>query len=114
MERAPGSSNFSFVPAVSWLHTYLPRAEEKGWAAATMRTFQPSIGLHAALLNFSTDVEIEIGLGLDVGLWNGILQAGIGYNLMSDSESGREYLFIGSSLIPLVQAAQQGFTSLMR
>ena len=79
-----------------------------------MRTFQPSVGLHAALLNFSTDVEIEIGLGFDVGLWNGIMQAGIGYNLMSDSESGHQYLFIGSSLIPLVQAAQQGFSSMVR
>jgi hypothetical protein len=53
-------------------------------------------------------------MGVNVGLWNGVLQAGFGYNLMGDGDSGREYVFIGSSLIPLVQAVQQGISSLSR
>jgi len=114
LHRAPDSADFRFVPSVSWLHSYLPRPEEDGLLAGTMRTFQPSVGLHAAILNFDAEVELEIGLGVDVGLWNGVLQAGIGYNLMSNTEAGHTYLFIGSSLIPLVQAVQQGFTSLVR
>lgn len=114
LDRVPGAADFRFVSAVSWLHSYLPRPEEEGFLAGTMRVFQPAAGLHAAILNFDSEEEIEIGMGVNVGLWNGVLQAGFGYNLMGDSGAGREYVFIGSSLIPLVQAVQQGITSLAR
>lgn len=114
LDRAPGAADFRFVSAVSWLHSYLPRPEEEGFLAGTMRVFQPAAGLHAAILNFDSEEEIEIGMGVNLGLWNGVLQAGFGYNLMGDSGYGREYVFIGSSLIPLVQAVQQGITSLAR
>jgi len=112
LDRVPGAADFRFVSAVSWLHSYLPRPEEEGFLAGTMRVFQPAAGLHAAILNFDAREEIEIGMGVNFGLWNGVVQAGFGYNLMGDSESGREYVFIGSSLIPLVQAVQSGITSL--
>jgi hypothetical protein len=61
-----------------------------------------SFGPHAALLPFDPNKEVEIGLGLTVGLWNGILQGGIGYDLMDDSSDG-VYYFVGSSLIGIVQ-----------
>lgn len=114
VQRTPGAADFRFVPAVSWLHSYLPRPEEKGPLASTMRTFQPSAGLHAAILNFDAEEELEIGLGVNMGLWNGVLQAGFGYNLMANDGEGNSYVFIGSSLIPLVQAVQSGFSSMIR
>lgn len=110
----PGSASgneaeFRFTPGVSWLHAYEPRADERGALADWMRSTQMSIGPHALLLQFDTEDEVEVGLGVTAGFWGGVLQVGVGYNLMADGGQGRHYFYLGSSMIALAQAGQRTF-----
>ena len=99
-----GEANFRFGTAVSWLWSYEPRPLSRSFFDGFFRATDFSVGPHAAILPFNQDKEVEIGLGLTAAVWNGILQAGIGWNLMSDDDDSSLYYFVGSSLIPLVQA----------
>ena len=93
-----------FSPSISWLHAWTPRPEDTGTWADLMNTLDPSLGIHAAFLNYSTDNDFEIGLGATFALWQDRLQFGYGYNLQAESSAeGRTYFFIGSSLISLLQ-----------
>ncbi len=108
-EQDAADANFRFTPGVAWLHTYTPRYDEEGFWADLMRATEMNLGPHALLLQFDSETEVEIGLGATIGLWDGVLQFGAGLNLMADGGKGREYFYVGSSLIPLVQAVEQGF-----
>jgi hypothetical protein len=104
-ELAGEQENFRFAPVLSWLHTYHPRPEESSWHSNFWRATGFAGGIHSAFLNFDTNKEVEIGLGITIGLWDGILQGGMGWNLMAEErDEGQTYYFIGSSLIPLLQA----------
>jgi hypothetical protein len=92
-----------FSAALNWMWNYGPRDDDDD--PYLSRSLGWSAGLHAVFLNFGPDNDAEIGLGATVGLWNQTLQFGVGYNPMADSdEDGRVYYFIGSSLVPLLQA----------
>jgi hypothetical protein len=108
-EQDAADANFRFTPGVAWLHAYTPRHDEDGFWADLMRVTEMNIGPHALLLQFDSETEVEIGLGATIGLWDGVLQLGVGLNLMADDGEGREYFYVGSSLIPLAQAVEQGF-----
>jgi hypothetical protein len=107
-----GDADFRFTPGIAWLHSYAPRPDEQGAWAAWMRGSGMSAGPHAMLLQFDTEDEVEVGLGVPVGFWNGVLQLGVGYNLMADGGQDRLYTYIGSSLISLAQAADRSFGAL--
>ncbi len=106
-ELAGGNDQFRFAPTLSWMHHYVPRAEEDGGFASFLRTFRPSLGIHAAFLSFDTGESsdaIQIGLGGTLAFWEDRLQLGAGYNLMADSDDdGRYYFFVGTDLIGLLQ-----------
>ena len=71
------------------------------------RATRVGLGIHATFLNFETqnNESIQIGLGGTLGFWENRLQFGVGYNLMSESrDDGRYYGFVGSDLIGLLQA----------
>ena len=95
--------NSGFSPALSWMWSYGPRDDEDDPYAS--RSLGWGAGLHAVFLHFAPDNAAEIGLGATVGLWGGRVQFGAGYNpFATDNQDGRFYYFIGSSLIPLLQA----------
>jgi hypothetical protein len=94
-----------FSPALAWMLRYTPRPDQTGFWNDFSRWTRWGVGPHAALLNFDPDNDTEIGLGLTVGLWGEILQFGAGYNLMADaSDEAQVYYYVGSSLIPMLQA----------
>jgi len=97
---------FQFSATLAWLHRYHPLPEQEGALYAVLRFLQPAAGIHAAFLNFDSEKEIEIGLGVSVAFWGDRLVLGAGYNLMVEPDERREgvYFFVGSSLIPLLQA----------
>lgn len=104
-ELASGETDYSFAPALVWAWTHYPRPDEDGWWSWVERALQPAYGLHAILLNFDSENDTEVGLGPNLSLWRNRLQFGIGYNFMADdSDDGQIYYFVGSSLIPLLQA----------
>lgn len=99
------SDDAGFSPALAWMLRYTPRPDQTGFWNDFSRWTRWGIGPHAALLNFDPDNDTEIGLGLTLGLWGEILQFGAGYNLMADSsDEARIYYYVGSSLIPMLQA----------
>jgi hypothetical protein len=99
------SDDAGFSPALAWMLRYTPRPDQDDWWDDFSRWTRWGIGPHAALLNFDPDNDTEIGLGLTVGLWGEILQFGAGYNLMADSsDEAQIYYYVGSSLIPMLQA----------
>lgn len=99
------SDDAGFSPALAWMLRYTPRSDQDDWWDDFSRWTRWGIGPHAALLNFDPDNDTEIGLGLTVGLWGEILQFGAGYNLMADaSDEAQIYYYVGSSLIPMLQA----------
>jgi hypothetical protein len=105
---AGDNDGYRFAPTLSWLHHYVPRpGETTDWINA----LQPSIGIHAAFLSFDTDTSdaVQVGLGATAALWDGRLQAGIGYNFMADTgDEGRIYYFVGTDLIGLLQSIGVG------
>lgn len=107
-----GDAEFRFTPGVAWLHSYSPRHDEQGNWQDWMRATRMSLGPHVLLLQFDTQDEVEIGLGVTAGFWGGVLQIGFGYNLMADGGQDRQYLFLGSSMISLAQAADRSFGAL--
>lgn len=58
---------------------------------------QMGAGVHLASLDQSDDEDIELGIGVHVSLWEGLLVGGVGANLMVDSD--RTYYFIGGDLL---------------
>jgi hypothetical protein len=110
-EREATDANFNFTPGVSWLHAYAPRHDEEGFLADWMRATSMAIGPHALLLQFDSEEEVEIGLGVTLGFWDGVFQLGTGLNLMADEAEDRPYFYVGSSLISVAQALQRGFSS---
>jgi len=109
---AASEANFRFTPGIAWLHSYRPRPDEQGHWQDWMRATKMSIGPHAMLLQFDSEDEVEVGLGVTAGFWGGVLQLGFGYNLMADGGQDRQYLYIGSSMISLAQAADRSFGAL--
>lgn len=110
----PGQTeaDFRFTPGVAWLHAYTPRHDESGAWADWMRATRMSAGPHAMLLQFDTEDEVEIGLGVTLGFWDGVLQLGFGYNMMANHGQDRQYVYVGSSMIALAQAGQRSFGAL--
>lgn len=89
------------------MHHYAPRSHKRGANAELWRALRPGLGIHAAFLSFDLedDESVQIGLGGTFSFWENRLQAGVGYNLMSDSrDDGRYYSFIGSDLIGILQS----------
>ncbi|MBK7875157.1 MAG: hypothetical protein IPJ77_05320 [Planctomycetes bacterium] len=107
-DRVAGADDSGgFSTALSWMWSYGPRDDEGD--PYLSRSFDWAFGLHAVFLNFGPDHDAEIGLGVTAGLWDQRIQVGAGYNPMAESEAdGRFYYFIGSNLIPLLQALSKG------
>lgn len=100
---------FQFAPMLSWSHTYTPRPEQDDWSDEFFRKTGFSIGPHATFLNTTDESNLEIGLGVTIGLWDGVLLIGGGWNLGADRElDGDYYYVVGSSLVSLLQKFQGG------
>ena len=97
--------DFKFAPSVAWLQTYYPRDTASGFWNSIMRVSQMGFGIHAAFLDHEQQKEGEIGIGATVSFWRDRIVVGYGWNLMSDS---RRYVYIGSNLIPILQALGYG------
>lgn len=96
-----------FSASLGWMWSYGPRDDEDD--PFLSRSLDWSAGLHAVFLNFAPDNDPEIGLGASIGLWDGRIQIGAGYNpFAEESDDGRFYYYLGSSLLPLLQALSPG------
>jgi hypothetical protein len=103
-DRVSGANDSGgFSTSLGWLWGYGPRDDQKD--PYLSRSLGWSAGLHATFLNFGPDNDAEIGLGATLGFWDQRILVGMGYNALADSDGdGRVYYFLGSSLVPLLQA----------
>jgi len=108
---AKGEWQNSFQPAtsVSWILHHRSRPKEKngktegegktkGGGGVLGNVINLGIGLNSVV--FSTEGEIEYGLGIAITFFNDILQVGYGFNFQR--EGSRGYFFIGASLFDLL------------
>jgi len=99
--RSTFDQDFKFAPAIAWTYKYYPRSWEEGWLAATARFLKIGGGLHLTFLDQAPNKDTEIGIGLALSFWDDRLVTGAGLDLMDNS---RTYIYIGSNLIPILQA----------
>lgn len=97
--------DFKFAPAVVLLRRFYPRDSDNSAWGKFSRCSQMGYGLHATFLDQNPQKELEVGLGVAVSFWEDRLVAGGGVNLMDNS---RGYFYIGSNLIPILQALGYG------
>ncbi len=104
-----GQERFQFAPMLSWSHTMTPRPEQDGFWNDFFRSTGFSFGPHATFLNTTDQSDLEIGLGVTLGFWDGILLMGGGWNLGADRDADGDYYYVvGSSLVSLLQKFQEG------
>lgn len=71
----------------------------------TWNWIDPGVGLHLANLDQGTD-SVEIGIGINISFWEGLLSGGYGHNLGTD----RQYIFIGLNLLNVLNQARDSFS----
>jgi len=103
--RSDFDRDFKFAPAVVLLRRYYPRDSGNSAWDKVSRCLEMGYGLHATFLDQNPQKELEVGLGVAVSFWEDRLVAGGGVNLMDNS---RTYFYIGSNLIPILQALGYG------
>lgn len=75
------------------------KVRRKNWIANSL---EPSIGLNVSYLDFSTKKDVEIGTGLQIGLFHNKLFFGYGVNLhMWSPKQSPYYYFLGFSFAKL-------------
>ena len=68
-----------------------------------MNFFEPSFGLNVSYLDFSTEKDVEIGTGLQLGLFKNKIFFGYGVNLhmLSPKNQSPTYFYVGFSFARL-------------
>lgn len=89
------------VAAMADWHYYF--RDPEGDFETTWNVIDPAIGLHAASLDQADD-SVEVGLGLNLSVFEGFLSGGVGWNLSADRD--QLYYFVGLDLVELLQAGQ--------
>ncbi len=101
MSGAVSPSNFKGAPGASLMFTWRKddRAKQKFW-----NTVQPSVGLDVSYLDFSTEDDVEIGVGLIFGIFDNNIHGILGINLNSTgpNESSPYYFGVGLSFAKLI------------
>lgn len=97
--------DFKFAPAIVLLRRYYPRDSDNSAWGKFSRYTQMGYGLHATFIDQNPQKDLEVGLGVAFSFWQDRLVAGGGVNLMDNS---RGYFYIGSNLIPILQALGYG------
>ena len=118
-EQGIDTVNFSPAAGVTYGTTWLPRNDN--WFKKLIRPLRPGTGLNASILKWN-DLDydpktgavsnpmrrssLNVGLGVQVSLFNNILMFSYGVNLQA--EQNRRYYGIGISIIQLNGAISEG------
>lgn len=99
--KTEGEKAFQPTTGLSWILHYRPRPEQ-GWLNLLFsEPFHPGIGLNSIM--FFDKTEVQYGLGMTMSFFNDLLQVGYGIHLQRTEEEGRNYVFVGASLLDLLQ-----------
>lgn len=110
-ETAPGEPKRwrpNAAATANWFYRF--RQDEQGQLSGGRKTWNfinPGFGIHAASLAQGDD-SVEVGLGANISLLDGMLTGGYGYNLSTE----KPYVFIGIGLLEVLDRARRpGATS---
>ena len=92
----PGSDAYKPNAAISLEWHYFDRLKQNGF----WNGLDPGFGFHAANLDQDPDQTVELGAGVNVSLWNGLIRIGYGYNLSVKED--RPYFWIGFGLFGML------------
>lgn len=86
----------------NWMYRF--RAPDDFFEGA-LNWLEPGVGIHVASLDQGPD-SVEFGLGANFTIWGGMLIGGYGWNL--SVSSNREYYFVGTDLLKILNFFQSG------
>lgn len=86
------SATRTFAPQVSWMLRYRPR--EGPFSSQSLA----GVGAHAISFDLDKDNQLEIGIGVTLGVLNDAFYVGYGWDLTLDNEN---YWFLGTKLFQL-------------
>ncbi len=84
-------SKFKGAPGVSLLYTY----GNNGYKNNVFKRLEPSLGINVSYIDFYTNKDLEVGVGLVLGLFKNQIFITAGYNLHSEQNGG--YVGLGFS-----------------
>ena len=79
---------------------FYDRKRREGW----WNRLDPGFGVHAANLDQNSDQNVELGAGVNVSLWSGLLRVAYGWNL--GVRTDRPYIWIGFGLFSALNRLQ--------
>jgi len=90
--------------AVEWHYTI---REPRTKGQKTWNWLYPGAGIHAASLDQGSD-SFELGAGVNVSFWDGLLTGGFGYNFSGNKDP--KYVFVGVNLLSAFSHAKNQFS----
>ena len=88
---------------VTWHYRIRKEPDRRlSFSSRTWNWFNPGLGLHMASLDQGND-SVEFGAGVNLSLWDGVLQGGYGFNLSNDE---KPYVFFGLGLLQTLEKAK--------
>ncbi len=94
--NGPGSDSYKPNAAVSLEWHHFSRSERRKF----LNWLDPGVGFHAANLDQNQDQTVELGAGVNLSVWNGLIRIGYGYNLSVKED--RPYYWIGFGLFGML------------
>ncbi len=98
-------SNFKGAAGISLMRTYNYLEPNEGNNHRFLNWLQPSIGLNLSYVDFYTNKDLELGLGLQVGIFSNSVYLGYGVNLngIRGGEKNATYFMLGLSFTNLAE-----------
>ena len=94
--NGPGSDSYKPNAAVTLEWHHFSRKERYKF----LNWLDPGAGFHAANLDQNQDQTVELGAGVNLSVWNGLIRIGYGYNLSVKQD--RPYYWIGFGLFGML------------
>lgn len=98
-------SNFKGAAGISLMKTYNYKEPSEGGGNRFRNWLQPSIGLNLSYIDFYTNKDLELGLGLQLGIFKNSIFLGYGVNLngIRGGETNSTYFMLGLSFTNLAE-----------
>ena len=99
-DKGPGTAQNWKPNAAAHMEWHYRPYYAENWYEKGIGWLDPGIGFHIASLDQDENEDTELGIGVNMSLWEGFLQGGLGYNLSVDSD--HLYYYFGIDLLSVL------------